>query len=594
MTDSLALTRRKLVMSVPPAMAFAFTGLRGEAQAAVADVARTDTFIATGQTSGGSPTFSQYNDFNPFRPGLDRRSSVSHVLEALYYYNVLKDEMIPWLATDYSYSDDYTAITVELRQGVTWNDGEAFDADDVIYTLDMLRRNGQGKSDMMEAAAVARDVKDLVRVNDHTVRVELTHPDPRWFFTFLTVRFSSQGLHVIPEHVYGKVDPNELATFTALDPAKPGWPVGTGAFRIAEMTPERIVLDRRDDWWGKTLGFRELPVMKRVIFVPFTTHEQAAQLLVTDEVDTILEAQVPVMKNLLSRFDKITTFSGKEPPYGNIDWWPTSLFFNHDDPQWQDLRIRRAVSLYVDRDQAVDYAYEGASEVSGLFYPRYPALQPYFDDMAATIKSLRIVDHDPGAADALMKEAGAIKDGEGFWTLGGKRMGGDLYYVNSLTAIAPVIAEQLRRAGFEATPNTRPGYRDVVYNGKAAWWLWGHGASVNDPYQTLRLYHKQWYRPIGENVLWPARWRNDEFSALVDRIQTLPASNPEVRPLVQQALTIWLENQVACPLCQFYHRIPFNTTWWTGFPTKENPYITPTFWHDTGYLVLQGMKKAGA
>ena len=64
-----------------------------------------------------------------------------------------------------------------------------------------------------------------------------------------------------------------------------------------------------------------------------------------------------------------------------------------------------------------------------------------------------------------------------------------------------------------------------------------------------------------------------------------------VQPLVVKALTLWLEDQVAVPICQFYHRIPFNTTYWTGHPTVEDPYITPTFWHDTGYLVLHGMKK---
>lgn len=594
MTDRLLWTRRQLVQTVPALALAGQVGMPGFAWAADSAIGREDTYIVTGQTSGGSPTFSQYNDFNPFRPGLDRRSSVSHVLEALYYYNVLKDEMIPWLATGYEYNDDYTAITVTLREGVTWSDGEAFDADDVIYTLEMLRQNGKGAGDLHEAAAVARDVANLVRVDDHTVRVELNRPDTRWFFTFLTVRFATQGLHIVPEHVYSTVDPNELGSFTALDPSQPGWPVGTGAFRIVEMTPERIILDRRDDWWGIELGLHAAPAMKRVIFVPFTTHEQAAQLLATDEVDTILEAHVPVMKSLLARFDKITTFSGKEPPYGNIDWWPTSLLFNHDDPQWQDVRIRRAVSLYLDRDQAVDYAYEGAAEVSGLFYPRYPALEPYYEDMAETIERLRITDHDRAAADALMAEAGATKDGQGFWSLDGKRMGGDLYYVPSLSAIAPVLAEQLRRAGFEVAPNSRPGFRDVVYQGRAAWWLWGHGGSVNDPYQTLRLYHQDWYRPIGENVLWPARWRNAEFSALVDQIEALPPDDPAVRPLVGQALTIWLEEQVACPISQFYHRIPFNTTYWTGFPTVDNPYITPTFWHDTGYHVLLNVQKAGA
>jgi peptide/nickel transport system substrate-binding protein len=382
-----------------------------------------------------------------------------------------------------------------------------------------------------------------------------------------------------------------MGSFTALDSSKSGWPVGTGAFRVAELTPERIILDRRDDWWGAQLGFRPLPQMKRVIFIPFTTHEQAAQLIANNEVDTILEAHVPVMKNLIARAPKITTFSGRESPYGNIDWWPTSLFFNHDDPQWKDRRVRRAVALYLNRKQIVDFAYEGAAEITPLPYPRYPALQPYFKLMEPEVKQFRVVDNDKPAADALMAEAGAKKDAQGVWTLNGKRMGGDLYHTNSLNAIAPVVAEQLRRAGFEVAPNTRPGFRDVIYQGKAAWWVWGHGASVNDPFHTLRLYHKRWYKPVGGIPLWPTRWQNDAFSAVVDEIEKLPPADPQVAALVKKALTIFLEDQVTVSISQFYHRIPLNTTYWTNWPSTQNAYIAPTFWADTGYLMLLGVKK---
>ncbi len=557
-----------------------------------AAIARADTLIATGQPSGGAPTFTQYNDFNPFHPGLDLRSSVAFVLEPLFFYSVLPDKMIPWLAESYEYSPDYTMITLHLRQGVAWNDGVPFTADDVIYTLDMLRQNGLGKGDQLYASAMARDLKNLVRVDDHTVRIELTHRDPRWFFTYLTVRFT-EGAFILPKHVYAATSPANLASFTGLETRGPNGPVGTGPFKIASMTPERIVLDRRDDWWGATTGFHALPEMKRVIFVPFTTHEQAAQLIANGEVDTILEAHVPVMKSLLARFpDRITCFSGNKPPYGNIDWWPTSLLFNHAQKQFQDVRIRRAVSLYMNRKQAVDYAYQGAAAIYGMPYPRYPRLVPYFTDMADTNKKLRITDYDSKAADALMTEAGAKKDGSGIWTLDGDQMGGDLYYPISLDAIAPIIAEQLRRAGFKVAPNNRPGYRDVVYYGHAAWWLWGHGASVNDPYQTLALYHKRVWRPVGENAFWPSRWRNDEYSALVDKIEALAPDDPGVRPLVDQALTIWFTEQVAAPVSQYYHRIPFNTTYWRNWPNEKDPYINPTFWHNTGNLLLLGLHKA--
>ncbi len=593
MNDIGAITRRSTVQALLITTLASSSARLAFAQAPdIEAVSRADTLIATGSPSGGAPTFSQYNDFNQFHPGLDLRASVAMVLEPLFFYSVLPDKMIPWLAEGYEYNKDFTAITVHLRSGIIWNDGAAFDADDVIYTIDILRQNGLGKGDQLYASAMARDIKALVKVDDHTVRIELTHPDPRWFFTYLTVRFT-EGLFIVPKHVYAATDAAGLSSFTAIDPTKPGGPVGTGPFRVASMTPERIILDRRDDWWGIKTGFHPPPAMKRVIFIPFTTHEQAAQLIGNTEVDTILEAHVPVMKSLLSRFpDKITTFSGNKPPYGNIDWWPTSLLFNHAQKQFQDVRVRRAISLYLNRKQAVDYAYQGAAEISGVPFPHYPKLAEYFDDTAEQIKRQRLLEYDAKAADALMKEAGAVKDGSGIWTLGGEQMGGDLYYPNSLDAIAPVIAEQLRRAGFKVAANTRPGYRNEVYYGHAAWWLWGHGASVNDPFQTLALYHKRVYRPIGENAFWPSRWRNDEYSALVDKVEALSPDDPAVRPLVDQALSIWLTEQVAVPISQFYHRIPFNTTYWTNWPNDKNPYINPTFWHNTGNLMLLGLQKA--
>src|ERR1700722_12197861 len=139
-------------VSLPPAAAAQSTGEQ--------TVARADTLIATGQPSGGAPTFTQYNDFNPLHPGLDLRSSIAFVLEPLFFYSVLDDAMIPWLAEGYEYAEDFTQITVHLRQSVTWNDGTPFSPDDVINTLDMLRKNGQGNADQLYASQMARSIKD--------------------------------------------------------------------------------------------------------------------------------------------------------------------------------------------------------------------------------------------------------------------------------------------------------------------------------------------------------------------------------------------------------------------------------------------------
>ncbi|MEV8468338.1 ABC transporter substrate-binding protein [Fluviibacterium sp. DFM31] len=62
----------------------------------------------------------------------------------LSYHNSLTDEIIPWLAESFDSNDDFAEVAVELRDGATWSDGQAFDAEDVVYTCEMLLENGKG------------------------------------------------------------------------------------------------------------------------------------------------------------------------------------------------------------------------------------------------------------------------------------------------------------------------------------------------------------------------------------------------------------------------------------------------------------------
>ena len=63
------------------------------------------------------------------------------IYEALFYTNLNTGELIPWQAESYTYNDDFTEVTLKLRDGVTWCDGTKFTADDVKFTLEMLRDN---------------------------------------------------------------------------------------------------------------------------------------------------------------------------------------------------------------------------------------------------------------------------------------------------------------------------------------------------------------------------------------------------------------------------------------------------------------------
>ena len=106
------------------------------ASQATGDVARNKTLIfgAVGDT------LRTENNWNPLAAQATHPDSNSYGLyEELFYTNLNTGELIPWQAESYKISDDYTGVTLKLRDGVTWCDGVQFTADDVKYCLDLLK-----------------------------------------------------------------------------------------------------------------------------------------------------------------------------------------------------------------------------------------------------------------------------------------------------------------------------------------------------------------------------------------------------------------------------------------------------------------------
>lgn len=593
--DRLLVTRRAALAGGAAAVALA-VGLREDAFAQ-AVVAREDTLITEAWPAG--TTFKNYNNLNPFAVGNDLRNHLCFVLEPLFYWLNLTGEHVPFLATGYKFNDDYTSVTITLREGATWSDGEPFDADDVVYTFELLRKNGEGKKDLVWAADIAAALKATVKVDARTVRFDLKRRDPRFVLRALTVKFNA-GIYPMPEHVWGKVE--DAASFTNIDAAK-GLPVGTGPYKIATAAPERILLDRRDDWWGLKPGvwgdqqgkfWTDLPEPKRVITIPRGDPQQASQQLAAKQVDWIVEAPVPIMRRLLAQNPQITTLTDREAPWGYVDWWPTSLFFNHESPLVQDKAVRKAIRFAINAQQVIDVFHEGAAAVLTSPLPDFKVLRPYIDDFAPVAKEKQLNVFDRERSAALMREAGYAKDGDGFWAKDGKRWSAGIYGAPALEAIGPIVAEQLRRAGFDAQWRKTPDYAQIVQSGRADLILWGHGGAIFDPEDTLLLYHSKFFRPVGEITTRFWRFRNARFDELTDQVGTYPANDPAIRPLVKEAFTIWAEEVVEVPISQWYHRIPWSTAYWTGWPTEADPYVQPTISAWTSSLIAHGIKKRRA
>jgi peptide/nickel transport system substrate-binding protein len=114
------------------AFAVALTGV-----VAAQDVAREDTVIFDLDRTIPDP-----GNFNWFTPGVKRQHGAHQVMwEPLFILNYETGEIEPWLATGFEANAENTEYTVSLRDGVTWSDGEAFNADDVVFT----GRDGSGQ-----------------------------------------------------------------------------------------------------------------------------------------------------------------------------------------------------------------------------------------------------------------------------------------------------------------------------------------------------------------------------------------------------------------------------------------------------------------
>ncbi|MFT5087159.1 MAG: peptide/nickel transport system substrate-binding protein [Candidatus Latescibacterota bacterium] len=525
-----------------------------------------------------------YDTFNPYIPGRTARTGYQFLYEPLYFYNAYgkSDNVIPWIATGHEFNGDFTEITVHIRDGVKWSDGQPWTAQDFVFTINMLKDNAPV---LLWSTDMQTWVKEAVAVDDLTAKITLTAANPRFMFTYFTHNFDN-GVPIIPKHIWEGKNPEEFANF---DMAK-GWPVISGPYKMVLSSTEQRVWDRRDDWWASTIGFRALPKVERLIFLPYVEEAKRVQLLLANTLDTCVDSRPPNIRAMVDGNPNLTTWTGRESPYGYLDWWPISLGFNNQEPPFTEVSVRRAISYAIDRDQLVEIAWQGSGSTAKLPFPEFPPLRRFTDGISDLLEQ-----HDAGVyslekSAAMMRDNGWKKNGDGMWEKDGETVRMAINIFGAFNDVGQVIVAQLKKAGFDASFRMLSDVYDQMSQGEARAFLNGHAGSVRDPYFTLRLYHSRFVKPTGEPAEHFWRWSNTEFDAIVDEMGRTAADDPKLHGLFREAMAIWLAEMPSVPILQWYHRIPHNETYWTNWPSAENPYINSAYWHRTWLLVLLGLE----
>lgn len=529
-------------------------------------------------------------NFNPFIPGhytLNGQWQVN--LESLFYLNLETGELEPWLAESFEYNDDYTEVTVHLREGVEWSDGVPFTADDVVFTVNMMRDT----DGLYWSGEMQQWVESVEAVDDHTVKFTLTGTHPRFMLDYFGVR-AWDVLFVIPKHIWEGQDPS---TFSNYDMEK-GWPVGTGPYRLVRSTETETVWDLRDDYWASQIGFANLPKPRRLIWVFVGTEETRAAMLARNELDAGFLLGRGAFERLQTENNNIITWS-EEPPYGYLDPCARSLVLNVAWPHLGDRDVRWAINYAINRDQIIEIAYEGITEAQAFGTTLYKGLEPWHDRNQDLIDDVLVF--NPAKSEELMIGAGFAKDNDGFWVdEEGQRV--DLPLTTHLgdadvEKALPIIIQQLRDVGFDASGGAQEWaiYTDRRSRGDVAGWL-NFCGSVNDPAKTLSLFHSRHAAPLGEPspfVAAASRYANPELDELIDQLIAMSPDEPGFDELADEATEIWINDLPLMGIVQNRFIIPYNTTYWTGWPTTDNNYIYPlAHWFPILHIVLGHLEPA--
>lgn len=395
------------------------------------------------------------SSLNPLTANESAVSEVlSYVMETLADRNPDTLEWRPRLAERWEISPDHLQFTYYLRRDVRWHDGVPFTADDVVYSFERI------KDPQVDAAPLRVYYKDLLRaekIDEHTVR--FVYRDPY----FMAVEFTA-GIPIVPRHIF------DDGTDFNKHPAGRR-PIGTGPYRFVEwVTSRRIVLERNPEYW------RTPPPIDGVVFRIIPERAVTFQALKKGEIDVysmypIQWARQSQGKKFLARFAKYRYFP---PTMYYIGW-------NARRPYFTDRRVRRALTLLIDRERLVQrLMYGQAQVVSGPGFPPHPSYDA----------SIAPWPYDPREAAQLLDQAGWIDhDGDGIRDKEGVTFRFTFLYRSGSPmgeALASILREDFLKVGIvvDGQPLEWTTYiktiddrsYDAVYAG------WG-GPVESDPYQ---------------------------------------------------------------------------------------------------------------
>lgn len=348
----------------------------------------------------------------------------AQLFDPLIFLSPEDGSLNPGLAESWELSEDGLELTFELREGVTWHDGEPFTADDVVFNFEEivpLQTFGAG---------LAAHVQSVEAVDADTVVLTLADA-----YGPLLETVAAQ--YMLPSHIYEGTD-------YVLNPANKE-PVGTGPMKYETYSPgESVTLAANTEYWG--------PVSRvaQAVYTVIPDPNSRMEALGAGEIDqAIIE---PAQQARVSEAEDLQLIDHGDYPQ------VVTLTFNARNPALASPEARAALFAALDREQLVDVGMSGVGQPANGFFPE--SLEWALD---SDIDFDKDFPQDLDAIEEALDDAGFPRGPDG------TRFTVKIVYIQTLTEVVGAVElaqSMLHEIGVESVlvPSTGPAYSEALYS----------------------------------------------------------------------------------------------------------------------------------
>ncbi len=402
---------------------------------------------------------------------------IDQIFETLVSLKPGTTELEPGLAKSWEISDDGLTYTFELQEGVTFHDGEPFNAEAVCANFDRWYNfegsfqnpsasyywqtvfGGFAKTDPESGAPADSYYESCTAVDEGTVEIKLTKPSSAILGALSLTSFAMASPKALEEFGANEGTVDDEGVFRPTGSFGTEHPIGTGPFKFESWTRgDRLTIARYDDYWG------DKAKLDKVIFRPIPDNAARLQALQTGEIQgyDLVEPQD------ISAIEGDDNLQILDRPAFNVGY----VGFNQAKKPLDNPKVRQAIAHGLNRQEVVDNFYGGRGEVAKEFMP--PEVTGYADDVTE-------YEFDPEKSKQLLQEAGlTLPVPIEFWYPSDVSRP----YMPDPKRNFEAFRQSLEQSGFKVTPKTAPWSPDYLGNvdeGNAQVYLLGWTGDYGDP-----------------------------------------------------------------------------------------------------------------